>query len=72
MRLLQLYSNARDSKDAINRSLIALQCPLIVQSPINHNLIDIQTRLHTLFTLDFLYRLNLIARHRNLIDLASL
>ncbi|CAF4986171.1 unnamed protein product [Rotaria sp. Silwood1] len=72
MRLLQLHSNAVDSKNAINRSLIALQYPLIAQPPINHNLIDAQTRLHTLFTLDFLYRLNLLDRHGNLIGLAGL
>ncbi|CAF4574862.1 unnamed protein product, partial [Rotaria magnacalcarata] len=31
-----------------------------------------QTRFHSLFTLDFLYRLDLIDRHGNLIGLAGL
>ncbi|CAM4769547.1 unnamed protein product [Rotaria magnacalcarata] len=72
LRLLHLCSNAKDSQDAINRSLIALQCPLLTQSLTNQNLIDIQTRFHSLFTLDFLYRLDLIDRHGNLIGLAGL
>ncbi|CAM4889645.1 unnamed protein product [Rotaria socialis] len=72
LRLLHLCSTAKDSTDAINRSLITLQCPLLSQSSLNQNLIDIQTRFHSLFTLDFLYRLNLIDRHGNLIGLAGL
>jgi hypothetical protein len=72
MRLLHLCSNAKDSLDAINRSLIALQYPLLAESPIKHHLIDIQTRFHCLFTLDFLYRLNLINGKGDLIGLAGL
>ncbi|CAF4706532.1 unnamed protein product [Rotaria sp. Silwood1] len=72
MRLLHLCSNSKDSNDAINRSLIALQCPLLAQSFMKHQLIDIQTRFHSLFTLDFLYRLNLINQHGDLIGLAGL
>ncbi|CAF1334470.1 unnamed protein product [Rotaria sp. Silwood1] len=64
--------NAKDSNDAINRSLIALQCSLLAQSSIKHQLIDIQIHFHGLFTLDFLYRLNLINQYGNLIGLASL
>ncbi|CAF0901849.1 unnamed protein product [Rotaria sordida] len=72
MRLLHLCSNAKDSNDAINRSLIALQCSLLTQSSKKHQLIDIQTHFHCLFTLDFLYRLNLINQHGDLIGLAGL
>ncbi|CAF4617941.1 unnamed protein product, partial [Rotaria sp. Silwood1] len=72
MRLLHLCSNAKDSKDAINRSLTALQCSLLAQSSIKHQLIDIQIHFHCLFTLDFLYRLNLINQHGDLIGLAGL
>jgi hypothetical protein len=36
------------------------------------DLIDIQTRFHSLFTLDFLYRLNLINGKEDLIVLAGL
>jgi hypothetical protein len=72
MRLLYLCSNADDKKDAINRSLIALQCPFTAQSPITHRLIDTQTRFHCLHTLDFLYRLNLINEQGDLIGLAGL
>ena len=60
MRLLHLYSNAEDKTDAINRSLIALQCPFNTQTSMNSYFVDIQTRFHCLYTLDFLYRLNLI------------
>ncbi|CAF0733868.1 unnamed protein product [Adineta steineri] len=72
MRLLHLCSNAKDIDDAINRSLIVLQCPLIAQSSMNSQLIDVQTRFHCLFTMDFLYRLNLINKHGQLIGLAGL
>ncbi|CAF3268625.1 unnamed protein product, partial [Rotaria sp. Silwood2] len=72
MRLLHLCSNSKDSNDAINRSLIALECSLLAQSSMKHQFIDIQTRFHCLFTLDFLYRLNLINRHGDLIGLAGL
>jgi hypothetical protein len=72
MRLLHLYSNAKDSNDAMNRSLIALECPFLAQSPLKQYLIDIQTRFHGLFTLDFLYRLNLINGKGDLIGLAGL
>ncbi|CAF3527387.1 unnamed protein product [Rotaria sordida] len=71
MRLLYLYSNAEDKKDAINRSLIALQCPFNAQTSMTHHLIDIQTRYHCLHTLDFLYRLNLINHQGDLIGLAG-
>ena len=58
---LDLCSNAKDSTDAINRSLIALHCPFIAQSSSRiSRLIDVQTRFHSLYTLDFLHRLNLI------------
>jgi hypothetical protein len=72
MRLLHLYSNAKDSDDAMNRSLIALECPLLSQSSMKKDLVDIQTRFHSLFTLDFLYRLNLINGKGDLIGLAGL
>jgi hypothetical protein len=71
MRLLYFYSNAEDKKDAINRSLIALQYPFNAQSPLTHRLIDIQIRFHCLHTLDFLYRLNLINEQGDLIGLAG-
>ncbi|CAF1437690.1 unnamed protein product [Rotaria sp. Silwood1] len=64
--------NAKDSNDPINRLLIALQCSLLAQLSIKHQLIDIQIHFHGLFTLDFLYRLNLINQYGNLIALASL
>jgi len=72
MRLLHLYSNAKDKKDAMNRSLIALECPFIKQSPNKQLLIDLQTRYHCLYTLDFLYQLNLINSNGDLIGLAGL
>jgi len=72
MRLLHLCSNTKDPNDAINRSLIALQCPLLAQSPSIKDLVNIQTRFHSLFTLDFLYRLNLINGQGDLIGLAGL
>jgi ATP-dependent RNA helicase DDX60 len=63
MRLLHLYSNTKDSNDTMNRSLIALECPFLGQSSTKTFLVDIQTRFHGLFTLDFLYRLNLINKN---------
>jgi ATP-dependent RNA helicase DDX60 len=72
MRLLDLCSNAKDSTDAINRALIALQCPFIAQSAHLSRLIDVQTRFHSLYTLNFLYRLNLIDGKRDLVGLAGL
>lgn len=72
MRLLHLFSNAKDSNDAMNRSLIALQYPLVAQSNLNYSLIDIQTRFHCLFTLDFLYQLNLVNPNGDLLGLAGL
>jgi hypothetical protein len=36
------------------------------------DLVNIQTRFHSLFTLDFLYRLNLINGHGDLVGLAGL
>ena len=71
MRLLNLYSNAEDKKDAINRSLIALQCPFNAQSSNTQNLIQTQLQFHFLHTLDFLYRLNFIDEEGNLIGLAG-
>jgi hypothetical protein len=71
VRLLNLYSNAEDKKDAINRSLVALQCPFNAQSPLTHRLIDLQIRFHCLHTLDFLYRLNFIDEEGKLIGLAG-
>ncbi|CAF1144509.1 unnamed protein product [Rotaria sordida] len=72
MCLLHLYSNAEDTKDAMNRALIALECPFMRQSPIKHHLIDLQTRYHCLHTLDFLHRLNLINGEGDLMGLAGL
>ena len=72
IRLLQLCSNAKDSNDAIHRALIALECPLLSQLSSKKHLVDIQTRFHTLFTCDFLYRLNLINGKGDLIGLAGL
>ncbi|CAF0759137.1 unnamed protein product [Adineta steineri] len=72
MRLLQLCSCAQDSKDAINRSLVALECPFILQSASKHVLVDIQIRFHCLHTLDFLHRLNLVNANGALIGLAGL
>lgn len=72
MRILNLYSNAKDSDDAINRSLIALEYPFFSQSSTKKDLVDIQTRFHCLFTLDFLYRLRLINGQGHLIGLAGL
>ncbi|CAF4963250.1 unnamed protein product, partial [Rotaria socialis] len=71
MRLLYLYTNAEDKKDAINRSLIALQCPFNGQTPMTNRLIDVQTRFHTMYTLDFLYRLNFIDHQGDLIGLGG-
>ncbi|CAF1084617.1 unnamed protein product [Adineta steineri] len=62
----------QDTNDAINRSLIVLQCPFLIQSPMKYELIDIQTHFHFLFTLDFLYRLDLINGQGQLIGLAGL
>jgi ATP-dependent RNA helicase DDX60 len=72
MRLLHMYSTADDKKDALNRSLVALQCSFAAQSPVTHQLIDTQTRYHCLHTLDFLYRLNLINDEGGLNGLAGL
>jgi hypothetical protein len=72
MRLLQLCSNGKDKKDAVNRSLIALECPFISQFPTKRHLVDLQTRFHCLHTLDFLYRINLINGKGDLIGLAGL
>jgi hypothetical protein len=72
MRLLHLCSNAVDKEDAINRSLIALRCPFISQSPTKHDFIDIQTQFHCLHTFDFLHRLNLINGQGDLVGLAGL
>jgi hypothetical protein len=72
MRLLHLCSNANDLTDAVNRSLIALQCPFIAQSSRLNRLIDLQSRFHCLYTLDFLYRLNLINAQGSLVGLAGL
>ena len=71
MRLLYLYSNAEDKKDAINRSLVALQCPFAGYASLTRQLVDLQTRYHCLHTLDFLYRLNLIGEQGELIGLAG-
>ncbi|UJR27241.1 hypothetical protein I4U23_008536 [Adineta vaga] len=71
IRLLYLNANAEDKKDAINRSLIALQCPFTAQISRAERLIDIQNRFHCLHTLDFLYRLNFINEQGTLIGLAG-
>ena len=72
MRLLYLCSTAEDKKDAINRSLVSLQCPFNAQSSVNQRFTDLQIRYHCLHTLDFLYRLNLIDGQGDLIGLAGL
>jgi hypothetical protein len=72
MRLLHLYSIAEDKNDAKNRSLIALECPFIAQSPAKSRLIETQIRFHCLHTLDFLHRLNLINSKGDLVGLAGL
>jgi len=71
MRLLNFNSNAEDKKDAINRSLIALQCPFNAQLSPTYQFIDVQIRFHCLHTLDFFYRLNLINEEGSLIGLAG-
>ncbi|CAF1089835.1 unnamed protein product [Adineta steineri] len=65
MGLFHLCSNTKDSNDAINRSLIALHCPFLTQSPVKHIFIY-------LFTLDFFYRLDLINGQGDSIGLAGL
>ena len=72
IRLLNLYANAEDKKDAMNRALIALQYPFISQSPNKCELINIQTQYHSLHTLDFLHRLDLINGKGELVGLAGL
>ncbi|CAF4413616.1 unnamed protein product, partial [Adineta steineri] len=58
-------------KDAINRSLITLQCSFNAQLSNRHHLINVQNQYHCLHTLDFLYRLNLINEQGDLIGLAG-
>ncbi|CAF4463227.1 unnamed protein product [Adineta steineri] len=65
MRLLHLYSNTKNSNDAINRSLIALQCPFLAQSPVKHIFIFV-------INIRFFYRLDLINGQSDLINLSSL
>ncbi|CAF1155475.1 unnamed protein product [Adineta steineri] len=74
MRLLHLCSAAKgkDIEYAINRSLIALQCPFIAQSAVKHDLIKIQLQYHCLHTLHFLHQLNLIDGKGALVGLAGL
>ena len=72
MRLLQLFSNGKDPDDAKNRALVALQCPFILQSEVKYDLVNAQLHFHTLYTLDFLHRLNLLDKRGNLIGLAGL
>ncbi|CAF0862885.1 unnamed protein product [Adineta ricciae] len=71
MRLLHLYSNAEDKKDAVNRSLVALQCPFSGQTSHTQEIFAMRNRFHCLHTLDFLYRLNLINEQGDLIGLAG-
>ena len=71
MRLLYLYSNAEDKKDAINRSLVALQCPFAGHGSLKHQLVDLEMRYHCLHSLDFLYRLNLVGEQGELVGLAG-
>ena len=71
MRLLHLYSKAEDKKDAINRSLVALQCPFSGQTSHMQEIFAMRNRFHCLHTLDFLYRLNLIDEQSDLIGLAG-
>lgn len=72
MRLLYLHSNAEDKKDAINRSLVALQCPFAGHGSLKHQLVDLETRYHCLHSLDFLYRLNLVGEQGELVGLAGI
>lgn len=72
MRLLHFYSNAADENDAINRSLVTLQCPFNAQLSNNQHRIDLQMRYFCLYTFDFLYRLNFIDQQGNLVGLAGL
>ncbi|CAF0924288.1 unnamed protein product [Adineta steineri] len=65
MRLLHLCTNIKDSNDAINRSLIALQCPFLTQSPVKHIFIFV-------IYIKFFYRLYLISAQHDLIGLAGL
>ncbi|CAF0844753.1 unnamed protein product [Didymodactylos carnosus] len=71
MRLLHLYSKSQDKQDAKNRVLVALECSF-ASSTSKHILIDIQTRYHCLYTLEFLHRLNLIDLNGHLMGLAGL
>ncbi|CAF4111338.1 unnamed protein product [Adineta steineri] len=74
MRLLHLCSTAENKykHDAINRSLVALQCPFMRQSLNKQELIKIELQYHCLYTLDFLHQLNLINGEGALVGLAGL
>ncbi|CAF1151405.1 unnamed protein product [Adineta steineri] len=65
MGLLYLYTNTKKSNDAINRSLVALQCPFLTQSPVKHIFIFVMY-------IRFFYRLDLINGQGNSIGLAGL
>ncbi|CAF1258679.1 unnamed protein product [Adineta steineri] len=65
MRLFHLCTNVKDSNDAINRSLIALQCPFLTQSPVKHIFIFV------IYIRSF-YRLDLINGQGDLFNLSSL
>ncbi|CAF0876905.1 unnamed protein product [Adineta steineri] len=77
LRLLHLFtksSTKENDQTVYIRSLIALECPLSLSLNNQHmaTLIQIQTKFHCLYTLDFLYRLNLIDASGKLIGLGSL
>ncbi|CAF3926964.1 unnamed protein product [Rotaria sp. Silwood1] len=77
LRMLHLYtksSTKQHRKIAYIRSRIALECPLCLSlnTPPMSTINDIQTRLHCLYTLDFLRRLNLMNESGQLIGLGGL
>lgn len=73
MRLLNFYNRSEDKDDALNRSLVSMQCPFVRQyRKTMAESIDDVMRYHCLSTVDLLYRLNLLDEHGNLIGLAGL
>lgn len=71
MRLLHFYDRSIDKDDALNRSLISLECPFMRQWQMNESIVN-QMRYHCLSTFDFLYRLNLLDPQGRLTGLAGL
>ena len=68
----QLWSKVKETDDAVNPPLIALQCAFLCLSPDKRRLIERLTRFHSLHTLEFLYRLNLMNERSDLVGLAGL